>query len=293
MEKNTYGDRTIVTYLRELKKYLSWCNQKGYDAQQLEYKHCVEYIDYLQNRITFLGRKLAEKSIKQQIGVVKVYFKFLVSEDVRAFNPLSDFFYKIKRKYHHDLLSLDELEELYVCYPTLDIKSVYSSSVANRNKVMIGLIVYQGLEAKALKSLKVEHIDLNKGRVNVPGTRKSNGRKLDLKACQIRNLMQYLENDREVILQRIKRSSNALFPLSNDRISWMIFEAFKKLKIINFRVTNIKQLRASVLSLWVKQFDLRTAQYMAGHRNISSTNRFKKNNLDSQHEAVEMYHPMR
>ncbi|GEM_PF-3189705 len=39
----------------------------------------------------------------------------------------------------------------------------------------------------------------------------------------------------------------------------------------NKLVVNAKQLRASVIVKWLKMYNLRKAQYLAGHRYISST----------------------
>ena len=52
------------------------------------------------------------------------------------------------------------------------------------------------------------------------------------------------------------------------------------------------QIRQSVITQWLKEKDLRTVQYMAGHRYVSSTERYQTNNLEDLKEALNKYHPL-
>ena len=105
-------------------------------------------------------------------------------------------------------------------------------------------------------------------------------------------LIQYIQVDRLVLQEKIDNYSEALFPMNSDRISSIINPVFKELKKMNFRVTNIKQIRASVITNWLKEHDLRRVQYMAGHKYISSTERYLRNDNTAMHEAIEKFHPM-
>ena len=67
----------------------------------------------------------------------------------------------------------------------------------------------------------------------------------------------------------------------------------KVLRSINLRVTNLKQIRASVITLWVTEHNLRKAQVMCGHRFISSTEAYLKNDHAEMHNAIDMYHPIK
>ena len=63
------------------------------------------------------------------------------------------------------------------------------------------------------------------------------------------------------------------------------------LKKINSKVKSIDQIRASVIVHWLKLYNLRKVQIMAGHRYISSTESYKANNLDDLKEDIKNYHP--
>ena len=60
----------------------------------------------------------------------------------------------------------------------------------------------------------------------------------------------------------------------------------------NKLVKNAKQLRASVISKWLKQYNLRQVQYLAGHRYISSTEAYQQNEMEGLTEEVNKFHPL-
>ena len=52
------------------------------------------------------------------------------------------------------------------------------------------------------------------------------------------------------------------------------------------------QLRQREITEWLKVKDLRTVQYMAGHRYVSTTERYQSNNLEDLEEALNVHHPL-
>ncbi|HAV54320.1 MAG TPA: integrase [Aequorivita sp.] len=64
------------------------------------------------------------------------------------------------------------------------------------------------------------------------------------------------------------------------------------MRALNLRVKDSKQIRASVITHWLKHYNIRKVQYMAGHRYISSTERYVQDNLEDLHEMIENLHPI-
>lgn len=64
------------------------------------------------------------------------------------------------------------------------------------------------------------------------------------------------------------------------------------LRKINASVKNFDQIRASVITHWVKIYNLRKAQHMAGHRYVSSTEDYKQQVLDELQSDVKKFHPL-
>ena len=59
---------------------------------------------------------------------------------------------------------------------------------------------------------------------------------------------------------------------------------------LNPSVLNAKQIRASVITKWLKMYNLREVQYLAGHRYISSTESYLQNDLEGLKEEVQQFH---
>ncbi|MXV15618.1 site-specific integrase [Hufsiella ginkgonis] len=77
------------------------------------------------------------------------------------------------------------LENLYERYEIRDERT-------HRNKVILGLLVYQGLTREELETLRPEHLKLREGKIQVLATGKLNGRILRLEPHQVIDLQEYV-----------------------------------------------------------------------------------------------------
>jgi len=289
--KEDYAKTTITSYGNTKAKFIEWCERKDYDIETIDYKSCLEYVKHLQHPKK--GKTISKSTLKHQVGALKIVFNYLIHENYRTTNPIKRMNIRgVKRTLNHNTLEYEELEDLYYSYQTEHIETPNCPSVAMRNKVITGLMVYQGLNSTALKSLRYEHIHIDKGTIYLPSTRNTNSRELELKSWQIIPLLRYLERDREVLQEKINNHTAALFPLNSERFDIITLHLFKRLKRINHKVKNTKQIRASVLMYWLKHYNIREVQYMAGHRYISSTERYQQDDLESLHELIESLHPI-
>ena len=153
-------------------------------------------------------------------------------------------------------------------------------------------MVYQGLNTTELIHLELEDLQLYKGKIYIKSGARSNNRTLELKSWQVIELLEYVKEIREEIKVRKNVESERLFIPNNARLGITIYHILKKLKKINNKVTNANQLRASVITNWLKQYNLRQVQVLAGHRYISSTERYLQDDLESLHEIVNNFHPI-
>jgi len=67
---------------------------------------------------------------------------------------------------------------------------------------------------------------------------------------------------------------------------------FRSVKKKNPGISSAKQIRTTVITHWLKNHNLRQVQYMAGHKWVSSTERYQKNNLESLQSQLEKLHPL-
>ncbi len=125
----------------------------------------------------------------------------------------------------------------------------------------------------------------------MPGNRKRNSRILELKPYQILELQEYITEIRPQLLQQ---ETNQLFISieGNINLKNSLYHLFRAIKKTNPNIGSGKQIRASVITNWLKCYNLREVQYFAGHKYVSSTERYKLNDLEGLKNQVEKFHPL-
>lgn len=286
LEQQNYSETTIKVYTTEIQSFIKWCKRNSTTATEIDYKNCLKYIKYLTRKGT------TKKTINHRLRTVKIYFNYLIDEACRVDNPIEKTTIKgVKRTVNYNLLEADELEDLYYSFETDKYQEEYHKYTLKRAKVILGLIVYQGLNTTDLGNLKIEHLQLSKGKIYVPSAKRSNARELELKPWQVMEFMEYANEVRPTIQNKLQNHSEQLFN-TNARFNSIVYHIFKKLKKYNQKAENIKQIRASVITNWLGQYNLRKVQYLAGHRYISSTERYLQDDLENLHEIVNNFHPI-
>ena len=295
LEKEAYSSKTIQTFQRSVTRFNKWCKKYGTTPETIDYKTFLKYIQHLRKG------KLKARTLKTYIGNLKTYFDYLVEENYRQQNIIKELNIKgVKKSIITNFLEPEELEDLYYSYPinkgNLPLRGNGRRSkglARKRNKIIIGLLVYQGLNTRDLQLLEVENIQLYKGKIEVPGTKKSNTREIELKPWQLMGFMEYINEIRPQILKETnKATEQLLLPLGKSfKLHNTLHKITKELKEINNSFTDVKQIRTSVIISWLKQYNLRKTQYLAGHKYISSTERYVQDDLESLHETVNNFHP--
>ena len=284
LEKNGYTNRSIFTYQKSLTRFTKWCVTYGTTAEAIDYKTFLKYIEHLRKG------KLKAKTIQIYVSNLKSYFSYLEQANYREQNIIKELNIRgVKKTIISNYLEFEELEDLYYSYPT----NKGNAMARKRNKIIVGLLVYQGLNTRDLQLLEVENIQLYKGKIQVLGTKKSNTREIELKPWQLMELMEYINEIRpKVLIATHKATEQLLLPLGSSlKLGNTLQKLVKELKQINHGFTDIKQVRTSVIINWLKQYNLRKAQYLAGHKYISSTERYVQDDLESLHETVNTFHP--
>jgi integrase/recombinase XerD len=293
--KKNYSNTTIESFIADVRKFKAWLKKENMEIENIGYNDITSYLQSFGN-ITQHTKGCYLRGVKQ-------YFNFLIQQEERKDNPTEFIQLKgLKRKTLYDILNRQELDKLYSSYTLADETSKDKNQnwfkakllAQQRNKVVLGLLLYQGLDSKDFKLLTVKDIKLREGKVYVPGTRRSNEREIKLEAMQIMDVMEYLTKTRNEILKLTNKESEQLFVSigSSDKFNNILHYLIKSLQQINPKVTLFKQLRASVIVHWLKLYNLRQVQYMAGHRYVSSTEQFLVNEMDGMIEDIEKYHPI-
>jgi site-specific recombinase XerD len=268
-------------------------NEYGTTKETIDYKILLKYIESLKKS------NIKIRSLQGYIGSLKVYFDYLQEENYRADNPIANTNIKgTPKTVLGNLLTQDELEDLYYSYETNPISfplrgnAQRAMGTRKRNKVIIGLLVYQGLQTKEIPHLKEEHLELYKGKITIPSTSKTNSRILEIKPWQLIDMIEYMK---EIRPQLVPKEEDNLFTTNyqNSNLNNVIRNINKELKQYNREYQNAIQIRNSAIVNWLKQYNLRKVQYLAGHKYISSTERYKQDDLESLHEMINSFHPIR
>jgi len=284
-----YSTKTIEAKRNKASNFTKWCKKRGTTPIIIDYKTCLKYIEYLKQK----GN--SKKTINHKLTHLRNYFDHLSIEGHRMDNPIENTVIRgEKTRSYYTILEAEELEDLYYSFETDTIlrDNAYNKMAAKRDKAVVGLLVYQGLDSKDFRGLRLEHLKLRKGKLYVPGRRRSNARTLELKPWQVIELMEYIDTVRPVILTKVKNPVHheQIFPYGQQfTLTGLLV---KKLKKYNHKVTSAMQIRTSVITHWLEQHNLRTVQYMAGHKHISSTEKYMQDDLENLHEIVNNFHPI-
>jgi len=165
-----------------------------------------------------------------------------------------------------------------------------------RNTVILGLLIYQGLDSGEVAKLETTYINLAEGKIYVPSGRSSNARTLKLQAVQILPFKTYIEETRPKLLAKrnllvAERSRSYLFP--SKKYSDMICKIAEQAKKVNPELMDSRQIRASVIMNWLKTNNIRQVQYMAGHKSIRSTEQYRNQDLTDLTNQLELFHPLK
>jgi integrase/recombinase XerD len=297
-----FGKNTILDYTlfieKKFKPYLNASANKDLSSfssiESIERKEPIELIEPIVEPIdheTLMGyiryRKgqgTGPKTINMELKKISYYLDFKalpnVAEPIRVKG--------VQRRIPHDLFTQKQLDHIYQNFP--ESKSPWTHKKTLRiYHLILGLRIYQGLQEQELAKLEIHHLQLDKGKIYVPSTKRANKRILDLKPFQILPLHEYLLTDRKSLNDKIE--GNYLF--HKKRLIRGMSRIKAMIKRYEPRLTNMAQIRASTITNWLKHYNLREVQYMAGHKYVSSTERYRMDTLEDLQQELEKYHPLK
>lgn len=291
-----FSTSTVQRFVKDTEYFLQWAEKENVPIENASY---ADVLHFIQGK----REKVKQRTISIQINSLKHYFNFLATTGQAGENPTTQIQIRgIKRKTLYDILKKSELESLYNNFelPKEDDpnknQNWFKTAVlaAKRNKVIVGLMMYQGLTVYELGTLTEKDVKLREGKIFIAGSRRSEERILTLESLQILDIMEYQLKTRNEILQQTKKQSDNFFVSTgtSEHFNNTMQKLMQKLHKQNSKVTSAKQIRASVITHWLKLYNLRQVQYMAGHRFVSSTEAYLVNDLDDLLEDVNKFHPL-
>jgi len=296
---------TVEAYYKSILEFIAWLDKQNIEAEQARAADIMAYISQLRKK------ELSNATISIRLQTVKHFFDYQIEQAHIKRNPATHIKIRgIQRKKLYPIFSKEELESIYQNYQvTKETEGKYNNRnwfniyklSRQRNKTILGLMIWQGLTTPEINRLLLQDVKLREGKIYITGSRKSAERTLELKPYQIMELMEYQLTTRAELLKLHENPGDEFFMSSppvgekkgkrNDakniwkRLSEEIRE--KNPKFINF-----KQVRTSVITHWLKGYNLREVQYMAGHKYVSSTEEYLVNQVEDLQADIEQFHPI-
>lgn len=286
-----YKPRTIEDYITDIEEYRTFIKTNKTKEENTQHQQAYSYYQYLHKRY----KKKA--TIRRKLQGIKLYCKLF-----RKVYPF-EFVYtqsKVEEENKYFYYSEAELKELYRGYKS-------EGFIEKRNKVLLGLYVFQGIKSSEVKYLETKDIDLEKYTITIRGDGRSNERRLRLQIEQILLLKEYIEIYRRELIERklikkeerevylIQTESKGLLMVSmgkKDDIEGIVEHLRERLKKSERSFISLHHLRESVIRNWLKSYDVRKVQYLSGHANIGTTERFKEADIEQLKTEVMKYFPL-
>jgi len=310
LQSKNHSTTTQKAYLRNVNLFLDWYKKPVINCTK---KDVLKYLEHLQN-------KKQQDNITRRNSLIAInhYFTFLCKNEQATTNPTALIKIRGTHKRHlYKTYTAEELTQLYdnyyhtfirnfeaLCYAPklggIQTNQIEQTFLARqRNYIMLGLLVYQGLATNELQKISINDIDTNKGTVKISGSKKSNERTLLLQASQIGAMINYIETIRPQFFTYCTETEKLFFALpecckrktSTTNLMHIFKPLTKQVKSLDKNLLNFKQVRASVITTWLKIYGLRKAQYMAGHRYISTTERYLPNEIEGLMDDISKFNP--
>lgn len=278
-----YSNSSIKRSSQHLERFRKWLAASNLNACTINYQDVLSYLSWERSR------GIKEVSLRHYIRYVRWYYDYLLASGQIEVHPLSHL--NLNRYYKnpgtsmvHSLLDQEELEIIYNSY-------IKNKRLSLQSKVLLGLLIYQGLAIAELPYLKSDHINLESVQINIPQSNHHQSRVLNLSAVQILPLSQLLSH-RKKEDSLLNYASPSQSVNSRQHLKAQVKRELIKNGQSQIGFMNLAQLRRSVISLWVKQYNLREAQYLAGHKWVHSTEAYLQEDIEALQKQVEMYHPL-
>jgi integrase/recombinase XerD len=292
LKKRQLGATSIKLYQRSAGLYHQFLESHHIIATEASYSDVLEFTQSLQQTMT-------DQQVRDVLCGIRHYYQYLKTKDQTIINPANGLYLKKrKQRIAHDLLSEEQLEELYQSFELKD--SFYKSKDRFHKpeeedsfykpkdrfyKLLLGLLIYQGLTTGEIQQLRKQDVEFKQGRIRIPSSKRSSSRYLKLEAVQVYELQEYLQT------QSHTKPTDYLLHRSSSTFYHHFKKLTKALKIYPY-YKNTQQLRQSRIAIWTRQYDLRYAQYLSGHKRVGSTERYDQRALQELSEELKKRHPL-
>lgn len=286
-----YSKSTRETIQYGVKRFIQWLESENMQAEQVGYNDVMAYVKWCKTK----GN--TARTLQVEVNAVRNYYSHLINMQMVTENPCSNIEIRgAKRRILYRNFEPSELDDLYKKYAYyLEQRSggVGSNITRQRNKLILSLVIYQGITMTELEKLNVNHVQLREGKIHIPQAARNNSRDLKLEAHQLYDMMDYINEGRKALLVFTGKQTEQLFTSTGagEKFHNMTGSVMRQIRSIKPEVKSFQHIRDSVIVNWLKIHDVRKVQYMAGHRYVSSTEAYQVGNMDELIGEINKFHP--
>jgi site-specific recombinase XerD len=273
-----YTLTTFKGYKTCINSYLDWLTANSIEAKKVSLNQTYDFLSY---------RRLKGDTSKN-IAIYKTAITHFNQAIEMKSNPaLLVHLAKNERKTPTQLLDEEFLETIY-----RDTSA--STMVQKRDRCILGMMLFLGLQRNELGILNLEDLKLEEARIYVSQTLTTNERYINLNPKQMMHLSQYFYDIRPKLASEYGVETNRLFFSCGDAtgLDAVLSRMMKRLKREFHYVKDFKQFKQSRMSIWIKELGLRQAQYLGGYRYVTSVQRYDFKSIDDLKLKLEYNHPM-
>ena len=286
-----YSERTIHAYSFDLEKFCIFLEDFAHKTPE---SMALDDLDIDMFRV-WLDRKIKDgnsiKTIARKAATLRAFFKFLYKEGKIKENPTERL--KIPRipKKPPEALSQEEIRQLIMAVDPEDKDFLLDRAV-------LVLLYSTGLRVGELANLNLEHINLERQHIRVPG-KGAKERILPLQDTVRKALLDYLlfrENEMPESLAPgqpalVKRSKSGISPVNVRKIQYIVEKHGKKAGILSHMHPHL--LRHSIATHLIEEgANVEAVRQTLGHEDLATTSIYLKASSKYLRQEHEKYNPL-
>ncbi len=277
LERKNLAEKGIYRRNRLVERWLKWLPKS---IEELNYQDLLNYIEKLQKE---------EKTISHINAVllgISDYYNYKKLPNLAINTRLKG---QVTKAISNPLTA-EQLEEIYKVFEGNELE-----------KVILGLMIYQGLEQSDFITIETKDINLEKGAIYIPSRKERRSRTLRLESHQILQLQNFIFSLESGSPDRQLKTTEKAFSPYNDNpnhFNYLLRKLTKELKKqirekLEIEVIKLSHLRQSRIAIWVKKEGIRKGQYKAGFRRVMSAEKYLKADLTDLKNEIKKHHPFK
>ena len=281
-ERN-FSDNTLDAYLRDIKKLRNYVSNESLQLSPLT----ITYEDIQEYLFQLSKQKFSERSQARWISSIKVFFKYLLEDEVRSDNPAALLEGPKLGLYLPDTLSFEDVNKIIrVIDGTTDLGS--------RNECLIEVLYGCGLRVSELIDLKISNINFKEFYLKVDG-KGDKSRFVPFADYTSKLIRKYIDETRSKFKIN-KKCEDILFLNSRGSsmsrvIVFIIIKELAEKAGISKKISPHTFRHSFATHLLQNGADLRYIQEMLGHSSITTTEIYTHLKNEELRDVILSCHP--